>query len=126
MYQSLHIAGSQRDEVYVNMGINPGNSGGALLGGNGKIRAVVKARFSAAYSEITADLSCLSGVQGLMQLSAGAHSIDIGAVISRAITYTRDASQLVIGIGVPASVARAFKMSFCWWLLVTSDILDSS
>ena len=107
-----HVAGSQGSDLYVNMAVNPGNSGGAVLSANGSISAVVRAKYLAGYSEITTDLSCLSGVQGLMQLSVGEHSVDVGAVIRRAITYTRDTSQLVIGIGVPAAVAQAVIADF--------------
>ena len=94
--------------MYINMAINPGNSGGAILASDGKVRAVVKEKYISGYDQLDADLSCLEGVQGIMQLTAGDHNVDVGSVIRRAIKFTRDASQLVMGVGISASVAKAY------------------
>ena len=47
-----------------------------------------------------------------MQLTVGEHSVDVGAIVKRAIANTRDASQLVIGLGVPTTVAQGVIADF--------------
>ena len=93
------------------MAINAGNSGGAVLDENGKVVAVVKEKYISGYAELAVDLSGLQAVTGAAQLSVGDHSVDLGAVIHRAITFTHEASQLVMGIAIRAEVVRGFLVA---------------
>jgi S1-C subfamily serine protease len=99
------------NEHLLNMAINQGNSGGPVVTTSGQVTGVIKVKYISAYEGLESDLSKLAAVSGGLQLSTGEHTVDVGSMIHQVILFAKESSQLVIGVGVPASVAAPWVIS---------------
>jgi len=106
-----NVSGENPGVSCLSMPINPGNSGGPVLDKGGEVQGVIKLKFLATYDELQAHLDKLSKSTNIVKICSGPHIVDLAQIIHQALTFTKDASQLVLGVAIQADQFWLFSSS---------------